>query len=52
MDRYFLIVTTTMSFYDLGHNKNMTQVIALGYPGHYKTVHVSLILPSVPASFR
>jgi hypothetical protein len=52
MDRCFLIVTTTMWFYDRGHNKKMTQVIALGYPRHYKTVRVSLILRSVPASFR
>jgi hypothetical protein len=41
-----------MSFYDRGHNKKITRVIALRYPRHYKTVCISLILRSVPASFR
>ena len=51
MSRCFLLVTTAIWFRDQGHNKNITQVIAMPYPRHYKTVHFSLILRTVAASF-
>lgn len=51
MSRCFLLVTTAIWFRDQGHNKNITQVIAMPYPRHYKTVRFSLILRTVAASF-